>query len=187
MSAPDHADTRARILQSAADVLAERGVQGFTHRAVASAAAVPLGLTSYHFRNREQLLSEAMNAARERSQASDEAMLQSCIARSGLARGLAEAVEEWTTRQRDALVMNYRVYLAALYEPSLQTAVAPWHPETALRQYTDQATAALLGHHIEGLLIHAVVNDRSFPADEVVAGFDRLASTAHSSTTEGAP
>ncbi|MFC7659091.1 TetR/AcrR family transcriptional regulator [Pseudonocardia benzenivorans] len=51
--------TRLALLNAALDVAAEYGVKGVTHRRVAGAAGLSLGLTSYHFANLDDLLLEA--------------------------------------------------------------------------------------------------------------------------------
>lgn len=51
--------TRARILDGAIQVLAEAGVPGLTHRAVARAAGVSLAATTYHFETKAAIIEEA--------------------------------------------------------------------------------------------------------------------------------
>src|SRR4051812_25534850 len=56
---------RERIADAAIAVVAERGIEGVTHRAVAAAADVPLGSTTYHFATLDDLLAEALRTAAE--------------------------------------------------------------------------------------------------------------------------
>ena len=44
------------ILEAALRVIAERGVEAVTHRAVADAAGVPLSATTYYFESLDELL-----------------------------------------------------------------------------------------------------------------------------------
>ena len=64
-SAPRRKDPtrRERIARSAITVVAERGVERVTHRAVAAAAEVPLGSTTYHFATLDDLLADALKVA----------------------------------------------------------------------------------------------------------------------------
>lgn len=50
--------TRARIVDGAVAVLAQAGVAGLTHRAVAKAAGVSLAATTYHFATKADILAE---------------------------------------------------------------------------------------------------------------------------------
>lgn len=42
-------ERRQRIIDAAITVVGERGIAALSHRAVAAAADVPLGSTTYHF------------------------------------------------------------------------------------------------------------------------------------------
>src|SRR5213592_3361210 len=64
---PNDPDRRARIAQAAIEVVAQRGIDGLTHRAVAAAAGVPLGSTTYHFATLDDLLEVALREAAERN------------------------------------------------------------------------------------------------------------------------
>ena len=51
---------RALLLQTTLDLIAQRGIDGVTHRSVADAAGVALGSTTYWFSSRQQMLTEAL-------------------------------------------------------------------------------------------------------------------------------
>lgn len=51
---------RAALLDAAIEVIAESGVSGTTHRAVATRAGVPLSTTSYFFASLDELIAAAM-------------------------------------------------------------------------------------------------------------------------------
>jgi DNA-binding transcriptional regulator YbjK len=51
--------TRGKIIDGALQVLAEAGVEGLTHRAVAQAAGVSLAATTYHFETKSHIIEEA--------------------------------------------------------------------------------------------------------------------------------
>jgi DNA-binding transcriptional regulator YbjK len=51
--------TRTRILEAAMETIAELGLRGVTHREVARRASVQLSLTTYYFRDIEELIREA--------------------------------------------------------------------------------------------------------------------------------
>lgn len=53
-------ETREEILRAALRVIAERGISGTTHRAIAEAAGVPAGAPTYYFGSLAALLQEAL-------------------------------------------------------------------------------------------------------------------------------
>src|ERR1700741_333272 len=64
---PTDPGRREKIANAAIAVVAERGVEGVTHRAVAAVADVPLGSTTYHFATLDDLLVVALHTAAERN------------------------------------------------------------------------------------------------------------------------
>jgi AcrR family transcriptional regulator len=58
-------DSRTRILEAARKVLAERGYDATTMRAISAEAGVAVGLANYHFRSRRELLAEVIATSRE--------------------------------------------------------------------------------------------------------------------------
>src|ERR687895_254921 len=56
---PRSTETRQRLLAAAAQLIAEFGWGGVRTRAVAERAGLPHGTVSYHFRGKQELLTEA--------------------------------------------------------------------------------------------------------------------------------
>ncbi|WP_448248607.1 TetR/AcrR family transcriptional regulator [Thalassotalea agariperforans] len=52
--------TRLHILESAIQVIASHGIKGTTHRAIAKAANIQLSLTTYYFKDIEELIYQAI-------------------------------------------------------------------------------------------------------------------------------
>jgi AcrR family transcriptional regulator len=65
-------DGKARILQAVIDLLARQGISGVSMRAVAREAGVSLGLLSYHYEDKTDLIRAALHRIEE----SDLAMLE---------------------------------------------------------------------------------------------------------------
>jgi AcrR family transcriptional regulator len=59
--------TRRRLLDAAAELIAELGWGGVTTRAVAARANLPHGAVSYHFRSKQELLTEAADSVFQRA------------------------------------------------------------------------------------------------------------------------
>lgn len=58
--------TRRKILEATLEVIAGEGIRGVTHRAVAAEAGVQLSLTTYYFKDIEELIKEAFQLFCER-------------------------------------------------------------------------------------------------------------------------
>ena len=56
---PGSEQTRVRLLRAAAELIAEQGWGAVRTRAVAERAGLPHGTVSYHFRGKQELLTEA--------------------------------------------------------------------------------------------------------------------------------
>ncbi|MFD1210451.1 TetR/AcrR family transcriptional regulator [Arthrobacter sp. GCM10027362] len=164
---PNDPARRQRIIEAAARVVAEHGVDALTFRAAASRAKVPLGSTTYYFADKEDLLASTVRAIRERNQKSFQDMLEPLIAEHGLAGGLAALVEEVTVRQRPQLVLEYGLYLSTLHRPALRPDITQWLMEATVRPYCDEQTARLLGFTLEGILLQSVMEDVMFFATDV--------------------
>lgn len=54
-------ETRARINRATLEIIKRSGMRGVRHRAVAKEAGVPLGATTYHFKNIEDLIVSAFS------------------------------------------------------------------------------------------------------------------------------
>ena len=63
---PRGEQTRRRILDATLEVIAQEGVRGTTHRAIARQAGVQLSLTTYYFRDLNELLSLAFRTFMDR-------------------------------------------------------------------------------------------------------------------------
>lgn len=162
-------DRRERIAAAAIRVVARDGIDGLTHRAVAREADVPLGSTSYHFADKENLLRSAVELAEARNREVLVEILEAHAPSVDLAGALAGLVEELTVRQRTQLVLDYELYLAARRRPGLRDIAARWGSslDELIAQHVEPLTAQALAHVLEGVLIQAVVLDRPVPSTEV--------------------
>jgi DNA-binding transcriptional regulator YbjK len=67
--------TREKILLAAIDILAEKGIKGTTHRAIASKAELQLSLTTYYFKDIQELVQQAFNLNCQNTSASSHHIL----------------------------------------------------------------------------------------------------------------
>lgn len=113
---------REALLRAAAELVAERGVRGVTHRAVATRAELPLSATSYFFASIDELVLEALRFFIEEFVARIEAVA-SAIAEQRLAP--AEAADRLVgallAEPEHQIVAQFEAYLEVPRRPDLRT------------------------------------------------------------------
>ncbi|MGW1871207.1 TetR/AcrR family transcriptional regulator [Streptomyces mauvecolor] len=145
----------AEIAEATERVIAARGIEGLTHRAVAEEAGVPLGATTYHFATKDDLIQVALQRAYERYAA----MLTEWVAqRPDLTLEqyivlLSDAMMGCFGPNRDYQVIELELYLAALRRPALRPIVDQYAQATtnALLPYVDPSTARAAVAAMNGL------------------------------------
>lgn len=164
--------TRRRLLTAAAELIAELGWGRVTTRAVAARAGLPHGAVSYHFRGKQELLTEA--ALRTVEQAFPIAELEAletmadlmavASARLGdreaidpvlsavMLEAMRESARDPALRERiAALEREYRRLLAELVRAEQQHGAVS-------ADASPSALATLLAAAADGLLLHALLD-----------------------------
>ena len=160
-----------RIATAALEVVAQRGVGGLTHRAVAAAAGVPLGSTTYYSKTLDDLLETAMHEAKAQTDA-ELAQLSVDIATAGEVTGpLSAYLYRTVTEQFDRTVVEFELYLAALRRPQLRVLSEGWGEALAatLVDHVGAHTAMALSMLCDGLLLKSIVQHRPFDEPEILA------------------
>ncbi|MDL5158058.1 TetR/AcrR family transcriptional regulator [Actinomycetospora termitidis] len=165
---------RERIARAAIAVVAERGVDGLTHRAVAAAADVPLGSTTYHFRTLDDLLEEALRHAADDNIGAIRAWESALDPDAGFAAALTDLVLSYLGEGTHTVV-EYDLYVAALHRPRLRPVSAAWDEALVevFGRRTDPLTGRVLAGLFCGLLMQTAIADPAPSADEVHAIFRR--------------
>jgi TetR/AcrR family transcriptional regulator, regulator of biofilm formation and stress response len=162
-------DRRDRIARAGIDVVAAVGVEGLTHRAVAVAARVPLGSTTYHFRSKDELLAAALEQAR----AAHATFMAGWADALGDQPDLVAALTDYTVTSsgtnRQRLLVAYELYVAAFRRPALQPLSQEWDRalEIVLARFTDPLTARALNNATSGLLLASLTRGEALSAAEV--------------------
>lgn len=164
-----------RIALAALDVVADRGVEGLTHRRVAAAAGIPLGSTTDHFATLDDLLAAAIVEAKKAT----EADLETWAAKLGpdidLAGAIADYVLHGLTHHWGRLVVEHELYMAALRRPQLRALSREWDESfvAKLSEHMDAVTAQVVAMVVDGLFIKAVIHGMP-TRDEVEVVLRRL-------------
>ncbi|WP_197318619.1 TetR/AcrR family transcriptional regulator [Saccharomonospora sp. NB11] len=179
---PNDPDRRNRIARAAIAVIAERGINALTHRAVAAKAGVPLGSTTYHFATLDDLIASALDEAARRNVAALREWDATLPADVDLAAALAKMVLDSVTEERANTIAEYNLYALALQRPSLRRAAVAW--DDALAELfiarTDPLTGKLLATLTCGLMMQAVLGATPPQLDDVEALYRRALSMAGS-------
>ncbi|WP_431963651.1 TetR/AcrR family transcriptional regulator [Actinacidiphila sp. bgisy160] len=169
-------ERRQRIIDAAIRVVGERGIAGLGHRAVAAAADVPLGSTTYHFATLDDLLVAALRQCNEAffREVGERALLGSPGA--DLAAELARFVEETVSRDRPRAQLEYELYLAALRREAVRPVAAEWvdHMAALLARWTDPVTARALAALTDGMCLQALLTGRDIDREEAREVFARI-------------
>lgn len=169
-------DRRDRLVDATIAVIAERGVAGLTHRAVADAAGVPLGSTTYHLGSRDELLDAALRAAADAYNRRLRTWFDGLPPGADLAAALADLIVADVGDGRDRTIVEYELYLAALRRPALRAAATAWVADitTMIAGRTDAVTARALTAALDGLLLESLIADPPPNHDELVTVLRRI-------------
>ncbi|TQN28305.1 TetR family transcriptional regulator [Haloactinospora alba] len=169
---PNDPHRRDRIIAATQTVVAERGVAGLTHRAVAKRAGVPLGSTTYYFATLEELLHAALERAAQRYTT----LLREWAARfdttpgpAELADALTDLIADFLGPDREQNIVECELYVAALRRPALREVANRYTTATieVLSGFTTPARAAALSAALDGLVLHGLTAPESLSRADI--------------------
>ncbi|KZM75136.1 TetR/AcrR family transcriptional regulator [Nocardia terpenica] len=167
-SAEQGRETRARLMDAAVELIAERGWGAVTTRMVAERAELRPGLVHYHFNSVNDLLIDA-SLRMVRALASD--VLGEGLDRSGPAGldRLLAAIAAYTVAEADTRVFSEMLLAATRYERlqeglgvvlrEFRAAVAAWLRSSGSVP-DPEATAVVLVAALDGLILHRLIDPR---------------------------
>ncbi|MFG2297982.1 TetR/AcrR family transcriptional regulator [Streptomyces sp. NPDC048603] len=165
---------RERIAEVALEVIADRGLEGLTHRAIAERADVSLSSTTYHFADREALIHAALDLAADRFAAQVRRWAEEFegLDREQLAERLTDGVLAYIGDDgtRSAAVVEYELHVAALRRPELREAAGRSARATveALTPHFGPAVAATVPPLMTGLCLHAMTSPATPAREEIL-------------------
>lgn len=160
---------QAHILDAAIETIATSGMRGLTHRAVDSAAGLPVGSTSNHFRSRDALLSGVAERFVERERAAFEAIARTevVVTPDDLGRTIGRFAVESTRENRSLTLARYSLLVEAAMQPSLQqmmreggAGVNAWALQwlRAVRCAHPERDWVVLANFVTGLVLHELAH-----------------------------
>ncbi|MFG2493267.1 TetR/AcrR family transcriptional regulator [Streptomyces caniferus] len=166
-------DRRQRIIDAAIAVVAERGIAGLSHRAVAAAADVPLGSTTYHFASLDELLVAALRQVNGEWLADFGRWVDGIDPEVPLTDEVARLVEETLTGDRARVELEYELYLAALRHEAVRPIAAECLDEMVrllAGRIGDLRTARAVVAFTDGLTLQHLLTGQPFDPATVRAG-----------------
>lgn len=159
---------KERIVTATMRVLADQGIEGFSLREVAGKADVPVGSLSYHFADREDLLTQVSDLSHTTAMDWTRRYFTE-RADEDLPTLFGEYIEDCTVRNADRLRVDYQLLAASANHPGLRKVAESWRDEffEILRQYADESHAWALFYMIEGMLMQSVVHGTMFFCQDV--------------------
>ncbi|MGH4031206.1 TetR/AcrR family transcriptional regulator [Actinomycetota bacterium Odt1-20B] len=148
------------VTAAAERIIAARGIEGLTHRAVAEEAGVPLGATTYHFASKDDLIQAALRRSVDRYGAylDDWVAQRPHLTPEQLTVLLADSLIGGYAASRGQQITEAELYVAAMRRPELRP-LADQYIElgvNALCRYVDPLTARAAVMAANGLSLRAV-------------------------------
>ncbi|EGS2004336.1 TetR family transcriptional regulator [Enterobacter bugandensis] len=151
-----------RLVDAALAIMLVKGVQGINHRAVAAEAGVPLGSTTYYFRDLDALLIATIEHLIQRRRKEMSAWCADISTLEELIGRLAELIVTRLTRDRMETVLSYELYFLALRRPAFS-----FYSETStqvlrdtIRRFADESTTQALTVLVDGFVIEGLLSAR---------------------------
>jgi DNA-binding transcriptional regulator YbjK len=169
-------DRRDRLVAAALDVISEHGVAGATHRAIARAADVPLGSTTYHFASIDELLTAAFTVHAERVATALEERMRAATDQDAALDALAEHLGVDLVGDGRSLVLAVELYVTAARRPALRSVTQAWleRSRRALELHFDPVTAREVDALVEGLVLHQSLSTDPMTTEQVRHALHRL-------------
>lgn len=168
---------RDRLVTTALDVIAEHGIAGASHRAIARAADVPLGSLTYHFASLDELLTAAFTHHVDTvAPRFDERMRAAGTPEEVLEYLVDHLTGDLLDSARD-LVLMVELYVAAARNPALRAVTQDWMARSrrSLERHFDPVTARELDALVEGLVLHSALSTDPMDREQIRHALARFA------------
>jgi TetR/AcrR family transcriptional regulator, regulator of biofilm formation and stress response len=172
----DPAGRRQTIIDAATRVIAEAGLAGLTHRRVADVANVPVGSTTYYFRDLDELREAALADAAHASIEGLEQWKRALAQADDLPATLATLTVECLADHQRCQSLN-ELYTAASHRPELRPLARLWVDGLidVLEPHVGRDTARAIAVFVDGVLLHALINDEPLSTEALNEAMTKLA------------
>ncbi|MCX9114729.1 TetR family transcriptional regulator [Aeromonas veronii] len=157
---PADPERPSRIIDAALSLMLAGGVYSLSHRAVGVKAGVPLGSTTYYFKDLDALLIASIERLTEQTQIQFQEWQSQVSIEAPLAPQLAELIYLRLTQQRNQATLAYELYTLAMRRPDLRPLSDRWKQvlSNAIGQYVEKPTAERVAALIDGIMIQGLIS-----------------------------
>ena len=168
-------DNRQRILEAALEVIRTKGVDGLTHRAIAAQAGVSLGLTTYYFKDLEEIIEESFDLAMKKDTDFLLGWYQNLQKGADVPEELTRLVFSYLETQSENVYVYFVLVLAAVHRKQLQKKANEWASfMTNLFAQNFSAEAAIaIATIYDGTLLRQAITGNVGTHNEIKEGFER--------------
>ncbi|MBB4912162.1 TetR/AcrR family transcriptional regulator [Actinophytocola algeriensis] len=155
--------------------IADVGIGNVTHRKIAALAGVPLGSTTYYFPTLDDLVAAALREAIECARAELEAWAEELMASDDVVGTFVDVTRRHLD-DREPVLLEYELYLAAARSPELRPVAQLWIDglRGICARFAGKDRGFALAALIDGHMMQALVTDEPLDADAFRAGVERL-------------
>jgi DNA-binding transcriptional regulator YbjK len=171
----DPVGRRQTIIDAATRVIAEAGLAGLTHRRVAEVAGVPVGSTTYYFKDLDELREAALADAARLSIEGLHEWADVLAETTDLPSTLARLTGDYLTDDDRYRACN-ELYTAASHRPELRPHARLWLDGliAILEPRTSPNAAQAAAIFIDGALLHALITGEPLSADVLTDALGKL-------------
>ncbi len=168
---------RDRLVATTLDVVAEHGLAGTSHRAIARAADVPLGSISYHFASLDDLLAAAFIRHVDTVADRFDERMRTARDRDAVLECLVDHLTGDLLGSARDLVLAVELYVAAARNPALRAVTQDWMARSrrSLERHFDPVTARELDALVEGLVLHSALSTDPMDRTQIRHALERFA------------
>jgi TetR/AcrR family transcriptional regulator, regulator of biofilm formation and stress response len=173
----DPAGRRQAIIDAATRVIAEAGLAGLTHRRVAELADIPLGSTTYYFKDLDDLRQAALADAAHGSVEGLDQWALALAEADDLPGTLAALVADYLSESDRYRAVN-ELYTAAAHHRELRPLARVWDEglRKLLEPHCGRSAAEAVTVFIDGALVHALITDAPLDSARLTDAIARLMS-----------
>ena len=166
---------RQAIIDAATRVIADVGVAGLTHRRVAEVADVPVGSTTYYFKDLDELRETALAHAAHTSIEDLHEWARTLADTTELSGALARLTGEYLADHDRYRAWN-ELYTAASHRPELRHLARLWSDGliAILEPYTTRSIAESVSVFVDGALLHALTTGQPLHTSALTEAFAKL-------------
>jgi TetR/AcrR family transcriptional regulator, regulator of biofilm formation and stress response len=166
---------RQTIIDAATRVIADAGVAGLTHRRVAEVADVPVGSTTYYFKDLDELREAALAHAAHASIEGLDEWTRTLAETTDLPGALARLTAEYLADHTRFRALN-ELYTAASHRPELRELARLWSDGliAILEPHTTRSTAESVSVFIDGALLHALTTGQPLATSTLTEALAKL-------------